>query len=92
MYRVAVIGLPCTGNLAFAMWMDKTFGDRFHWVVNGGDPMPHLVPRRFDYQHSGRQIWTSSANTKHYRLHPGQETIHGKKMHEKDGQELLRQG
>ena len=77
MHRIVVFGLPRTGNPAFATWIDATFGDRFHWVVNGGDPVPHLVPRHLDYQHPGNQIWINPANSEHYKLYPGQENIHG---------------
>ena len=76
-HRIVLLGLPRTGNPAFATWIDKTFGDRFHWVVNGGDPIPHLAPRFLGYQHPGNQIWINPANTDYYKLYPGQENIYG---------------
>ena len=75
-HRIVVFGLPRTGNPAFATYIDQTFGDRFNWVVNGGDPMPHLAPRLLGYQNPGNQIWINPANSGHYKLYRGQENMH----------------
>lgn len=77
MHRSILFGLPRTGNKIFADWFDKTLGDRFHFVVNGNDPVPHVALRQFGYRQVGNQIWINPANSDHYKLYPGQENVHG---------------
>ena len=74
--EVITFGLPRTGNRAFASAIDSVFGDRFHFVVNGKDPVPHLAPRFLGYQHPSNLIWINPGNSDQWMLYPGQENVH----------------
>lgn len=76
-HRMILFGLPRTGNPVFADYVDKTFGDKFHWTVSGKDFVPHVAPRFLGYQHPGNMLWINPANSSHWMLYPGQENIHG---------------
>lgn len=76
-HRVLLFGLPRTGNPQFASYVDQTFGDRFHFIVNGRDWVPHIPDRIFGYQHPSNLVWINPANSTNYTLYQGQENVHG---------------
>ena len=77
LHKAYLFGLPRVGNPTFADFVDKTIGDRLHWVVNGGDWVPLVPPRPFGYQHPSNYIWIYPSNSDNWRLYPGQENVHG---------------
>lgn len=76
-HEVILFGLPRVGNKIWADWFDKTFGDRFHFIVNGKDPVPHLAIRIAGYRQVSNQIWINPANSTHWKFYPGQENVYG---------------
>ncbi|WFD03847.1 hypothetical protein MOBT1_002542 [Malassezia obtusa] len=72
-----VFGLPRTGNLKFANFIDQTLKGKFYYITNGRDPVPHVPPRLFGYQHPSGQIWINPKNTENWHYYPGQENVHG---------------
>ena len=76
-HEIILFGLPRTGNEVYANWFDKTFGDRFHYIVNGNDWVPHMAPRALGYKQVSNQIWINPANSTNWKLYPGQENVHG---------------
>ena len=76
-HEVILFGLPRAGNKIYADWFDKTFGDRFHFIVNGHDWVPHVAPRILGYRQVSNQIWINPANSTNWKFYPGQENVHG---------------
>ncbi|WFD33200.1 hypothetical protein MCUN1_000013 [Malassezia cuniculi] len=76
-HEIILFGLPRTGNKIYADWFDETFGDRFHFIVNGKDWVPHMAPRFMGYQQVSNQIWINPANSTNWKLYPGQENVYG---------------
>lgn len=76
-HEIILFGLPRTGNKVYADWFDKTFSDRFHFIVNGHDWVPHVAPRGLGYRQVSNQIWINPANSTNWKFYPGQENVHG---------------
>lgn len=77
LHRSILFGLPRTGNDVFADYIDKKMSNRFHWIANGKDWVPHVPPRFLGYQHPGNMLWINPANSTFWLYYPGQENKHG---------------
>ena len=75
--EIIAFGLPRTGNTVFADWFDRKFGNRFHYIINGKDWVPHLPTREMGYQHPSNEIWINPSNSTNWKLYPGQENAYG---------------
>ncbi|WFD33203.1 hypothetical protein MCUN1_000016 [Malassezia cuniculi] len=83
-HEIILFGLPRVGNRIFANWFDETFGDRFHFIVNGKDFVPHLAIRIAGYQQVSNEIWINPANSTNWLFYPGQENVYGYSGHTPD--------
>lgn len=70
-----LFGLPRVGNDEFANAIDKFLPNQNH-IVNFRDPVPHLPPRTFGFQHSSGQIWIKKYGSTNALQCPGQENEH----------------
>ncbi|CCU99573.1 unnamed protein product [Malassezia sympodialis ATCC 42132] len=77
LHRSLVFGLPRVGNPEFADSVDKKIGGKFYYAVNGGDWVPHVPFREWNYQHPSGQIWIHPANSKNWKFYPGEENHFG---------------
>lgn len=71
------VGQPRDGNPVFANAVDSLLANKFSYVVNGRDFVPHLPPRIAGFQHPSGQVWINPANTTGWLFYPGQENVHG---------------
>lgn len=72
------VGLPRTGNAIFADAVDSVLAEKFSYVVNGRDWVPHTPFPFLGYQHPSGQVWINPANTTNWAFYPGQENVNGK--------------
>lgn len=49
-------GQPRVGNRAFAQYANSRFSGWYR-VVHNNDPVPHLPPHEFGFEHMAREIW-----------------------------------
>lgn len=77
LYRSLVFGLPRVGNPEFADSVDKKIGGKFYYGTNGGDWVPHVPFREWNYQHPSGQIWINPADSNSWKYYPGQENHWG---------------
>jgi pimeloyl-ACP methyl ester carboxylesterase len=56
---VYTFGQPRVGDPKFAAWFAARFGSWFR-VVHWNDPVPHVPPADFGFQHVGREVWYDS--------------------------------
>ncbi|WFD27638.1 hypothetical protein MNAN1_002639 [Malassezia nana] len=76
-HRSLVFGLPRVGNPEFADSVDKQIGGKFYYAVNGGDWVPHVPFRDWNYQHPSGQVWINPANSDSWKFYPGEENHWG---------------
>ena len=78
LHKALVFGLRRLGNLKFANFIDQTLKGKYYYITNGRDPIPHVPPRLFGYQHPSDQVWISPKNTRELALSPwkGERSCH----------------